>query len=365
MNYFDRIRELTKDISVEMVDFSRLGDLSRTFTQASSYCMTEKKQDEWAEDLVTRAINKSSKNYVAVKYGKTADLIAGEEGFDAFFQELQNELDTIGKRPDLLIFNKSDFRANLGLDISHIPHEQITDYVKKAVAGVEVRSSAFLIDRYEKAKQMRTENLAKIAFEIKNKVLGEYREILDHPSRESYIEVLNGMTPRTLNRTDFKVPSWRSSESLIELSVLFKQLKIAIKGIQKRDYIPITLKVDDIKAVYKWIKTFNVPHFYFQVFFDKIYGISFERILHIISNPDNAGIIFSVESDTKKQNKTTIKISSKSGVEIADKIDEPNYESVCREMERGKLLFHVTFKGGTASLNVDNLTHILGIKGDF
>ena len=49
-----------------------------------------------------------------------------------------------------------------------------------------------------------------------------------------------------------------------------------IKEIQKRDYLSITPKVEDIKVVYKWIETFNVPHFYFQVFFDKVYGISFE-----------------------------------------------------------------------------------------
>ena len=113
--------------------------------------ITNKEQGDWAENLVTRSINETSQNFVAVKYGKSEDLVAGEEGFDAFYQDFQNELDTIGKRPDLLIFNKADFDQDLGFDISQIPHSQITDYVKKAVAGIEVRSSAFLIDRYEEA----------------------------------------------------------------------------------------------------------------------------------------------------------------------------------------------------------------------
>jgi type II restriction enzyme len=73
-------------------------------------------------------------------------------------------------------------------------------------------------------------------------------------------------------------------------------------------------------------------------------------------------VIFSVESDTKNQNKTTIKINSKSGIEIASKMDEPNHESVRKEMDRGRLLFYVTFKGGTAYLDIDNFTKILGIK---
>ncbi|MDR2805913.1 MAG: AccI family restriction endonuclease [Dysgonamonadaceae bacterium] len=365
MTYFEKVRELTKGVPEGLVNFSQPRDLTRTPTQASSNFITNKEQGDWAENLITRAINENSNNYVAVKYGKSDDLIAGEEGFDTFFQEFQNELDTIGKRPDLLIFKKADFQEKLGFDISHTPHEQITEYVKKAIAGIEVRSSTFLIDRYEEAMQIRTEKFTKIALETKDKILAEYKDILAHPLRENYIDLLNGITIKTLNVVGFKVPGWRSSERLIQLNELFKQLKSAIKEIQKRDYLSITPKVEDIKVVYKWIETFNVPHFYFQVFFDKVYGIPFEQILQIISNPDNDGVIFSVESDTKNQNKTTIKINSKSGIAIAYKVDEPNHESVRKEMDRGRLLFYVTFKGGTAYLDINNLTNILGIKGNF
>ena len=365
MTYFEKVRKLTKGIPAELVDFSQPRDLARTPTQASSNFITNKEQGDWAENLITRAINETSKNFVAVKYGKSDDLVAGEDGFDTFYQEFQNELDTIGKRPDLLIFKKSDFDTNLGFDISHILHDKITDYVKKAVAGIEVRSSAFLIDRYEEAMQIKTERFTKIALETKDKILAGYQDVLSHPSRENYIDLLNSITTKTLNVTDFKVPGWRSNERLIQLNDLFKQLKSAIKEIQKRDYLSITPKVEDIKIVYKWIETFNVPHFYFQVFFDKVYGISFEQILQIISNPDNEGVIFSVESDTKNQNKTTIKIKSKEGIEIASKVDEPDHESVRKEMDRGRLLFYVTFKGGAAYLDIDNLAHILGIKKSY
>jgi type II restriction enzyme len=365
VTYFEKIRELTKGIPAKLVDFSQPRDIARTPTQASSNFITNKEQGDWAENLITRAINETSQNYIAVKYGKSDDLVAGEEGFDTFYQEFQNELDTIGKRPDLLIFEKSNFDINLGYDISRIPHDQIMNYVKKATAGIEVRSSAFLIDRYDEAMQLRTEKFTQIALETKDKILVEYKDILLHHSRENYIDLLNGITAKTLNVTDFKVPGWQSSERLIQLNDLFKQLKIAIKEIQKRDYLSITPKVEDIKVVYKWIEIFNVPHFYFQVFFDKVYGISFEQILQIISNPDNDGVIFSVESDTKNQNKTTVKINSKSGVEIASKVVEPDHKSVRKEMDRGRLLFYVTFKGGTAYLDIDNLKKILEIKNEY
>lgn len=362
MSYSNKIKELTKNVSVGLVDFDQPRDQARTPTQASSNFITNKEQGDWAEDLITRAINETSVNFIAIKYGKSDNLVAGEEGFDTFYQSFQSELDAIGKRPDLLIFKKADYDANLGLDISQIPHHKITDYVKKAIAGIEVRSSAFLIDRYEQAMQVRTERFKQIALQTKDLILAEYADMLELPARKIYIDVLNGITANTLSVTSFKVPGWRSSERLIQLNELFKKLKTAIKEIQKRDYLSITPKVEDIKVVYKWIETFNIPHFYFQVFFDKVYGISFEQILHIISNPDNDGVIFSVEKDVQNQNKTTIKINSKSGIPIASKVDEPLHESVRKEMDRGRLLFYVTFKGGTAYLDIENLRSILEIK---
>lgn len=87
--------------------------------------------------------------------------------------------------------------------------------------------------------------------------------------------------------------------------------------------------------------------------------------MQIISNPDNEGVIFSVESDTKNQNKTTIKINSKSGIEIASKVDEPVHQSIRKEMDRGRLLFYVTFKGGSAYLDVENLKSILNLTDTF
>lgn len=364
MTYYEKIRELTKTVPTTLVDFGLPRDLVRTPTQASSNFITNKEQGDWAENLVTRAINETSKNFVAVKYGKSDDLIAGDDGFDSFYQEFQNELDTIGKRPDLLIFRKSDFDKELGYDISRVPHNTITDYVKKAIAGIEVRSSAFLIDRYEEAMVIRTERYSQLALHTRDKILSEYSDLLEHPNRSKYIPVLQSITAETLSVTDFKVPGWSSSERLAQLNNHFKELKRAIKEIQKRDFLSITPKVEDIKVVYKWIETFNVPHYYFQVFFDKVYGISFEQILQIISDPDKEGIIFSVEKDTKNQNKTTIKINSKSGVQIAYKVEEPIHKSVRKEMGRGRLLFYVTFEGGTAYLDVDNLIHILGIDNN-
>ena len=165
--------------------------------------------------MIVRAINGVSERFIAVKYGKSDDLVAGEEGFDTFFHEFQNELDTIGKRPDLLIFRKSDFQEKFGYDISHIPHEEIAEYVKQAVAGIEVRSSAFLIEHYEEAMRVRSERYTQLALNIKNEILSAYRDVLSHPSREAYIKLLEGLNADTLQITGLKVPGWRSPQPIM------------------------------------------------------------------------------------------------------------------------------------------------------
>ncbi|MDR2251249.1 MAG: AccI family restriction endonuclease, partial [Endomicrobium sp.] len=205
MSYYEKIRNLTKSVPVEIINFSKDREPARIPTQASSNFITNKEQGDWAENLIIRAINKKSKNFVAVKYGKSDDLVAGEEGFDEFFQQFQKELDTIGRRPDLLIYHKRDFDEKFGYDISKLEHNQIDNYVKKAIAGIEVRSSAFLIDKYDACMQERVNKFTKLSLELKDKIISKYSDLLTAPQRESYLELLKSINEKTLTTIDFRV----------------------------------------------------------------------------------------------------------------------------------------------------------------
>ncbi len=366
MNYFEKIKNITGNIPISLVDFTTDRTPTRIPTQVSSNFITNKQQGDWAEELIFQAINDTSKNYVAVRYGKSDDLIAGDAEFYDFFQEFQLELDTIGKRPDLLIFHRMDFREELGYDISKEPFDNIAEYVKKAIAGLEIRSSAFLVEKYESIMNQKTQENVEIALKTRDRIIDNYGDLLEHKNRSKYQQILNSINEESIYAINFKVPSWNANERLSELTNLFKQLKNAIKEIQKRDFLSITPKIEDLKVVYKWIETFNVPHYYLQVFFDKVFGISFEKILELISNDDNEGIVFWIEKDNKNQNKTTIKINSQSGLLIANKIIEPKHHSVRKEMTRGRLLFYVSFEGGKAFLDMEKFKELLGItEGEF
>lgn len=158
--YKDRINEICSTIHTGLINFSEPRSEASMPTQASSEFITNKQQGDWAEDVLFRAINDNSHNIVAVKYGKSDDLVAGDTGFERFFYDYQEELDTIGKRPDLLLFRKEDYDETLGLDISSRPSEEIGNYVAKAIAGIEVRSSAFLINKYtDEANRIIKENI--------------------------------------------------------------------------------------------------------------------------------------------------------------------------------------------------------------
>lgn len=357
--YRDIINGICSNIHTGLIDFSEPRSEASMPTQASSEFITNKQQGDWAEDVIFRAINQHSDNVVAVRYGKSDDLVAGDIGFEDFFNAYQLELDTIGKRPDLLLFRKSDYNPLWGDDISHLDCNEIGEYVSKAIAGIEVRSSAFLINKYtEEANRIVRENTQK-ALEIRDRIMTEYLDLLAE-KRPEFIPILHQLDEISARTIDYRVPTWRSSHRLQELSELLSKIKSSLKIVQKRQTLSITPKVEDLKVVHKWIMTYNVPHFYIQVFFDKVYGISFQHILELIANPSLEDEKYYIEQDAKNQNKTTIKIPSQDGFCLAQAVDEPNHYSVRKELNKGRLLFYVKFDGGTAYLDKENFDTLFG-----
>lgn len=351
--YKEIINDICKNIHTGLIDFSEPRSEASIPTQANSEFITNKQQGDWAEDVIFRAINDNSDSIVAVRYGKSDDLVAGDTGFEQFFNDYQNELDTIGKRPDILLFNKCDFDSRLGYDISSRNSSEISEYVSKAIAGIEVRSSAFLISKYtEEANRVVLENTEKV-IELKNEVLSNYIDLL-RQKRPELIDILQQLNETSVRTLNFRAVSWRSSQRLQELSFKLSEIKKCLKVIQKINSLSITPKIEDLKVVHKWIMTYNVPHYYVQVFFDRVYGVSFKHILELISNPELEDDKYFIEQDTKNQNKTTIKIPSQDGVCLAQAVTEPNHHSVRKELNKGRLLFYVKFDGGEAFLDKQN-----------
>jgi len=314
---------------------------------ASSEFLTNKEQGDWAERVVLSAINDNSLEYIALQYGRSDSLAAGDLGFSEFYLTYQNELNQIGKKPDILIFRRSDISnfSDINLDDCTI--------VKKAVAAIEVRSSSFLSTNYSSFMDNRTHLAEQECWRIREIILQEpFLSALRDESPKIF-DLISNASINTFRELKFKCPSWSSSTTSIlqELYVHLKALKAQIEVLNKRDYLSITPKLEDLALVNRWIQHFGVPHYYLQVFFDKACIISFQEILEISSDSSKKGIIFSVERDKKNQGKTTIKINIRVGREILSFIDMPNHKSALKKLERGRLLYYVTFEGGKGYLD--------------
>lgn len=150
MNLYQKtIQRLIKKIPPDIVDISKPRPRGRRPTQAFSAFLTNREQGNWAENLMQSLINKST-DLKAVKYGRTDNIIAGDPKFPEFYESYQDELDNIGKKPDLLLFPPRIYSPSWKLDISQKTDEELEKIVKKAKAGLEIRSSAFLVSQYEK-----------------------------------------------------------------------------------------------------------------------------------------------------------------------------------------------------------------------
>ncbi len=342
MNYAETIASLIKRIPLEIDTEVQIS--GKPPTMANSEFLTNKEQGDWAEQIVLNAINSNSDQYCAVPYGRRDDIAAGDPEFAEFYANYQDELNNVGKKPDLLVFHRSELK--------HIQKGGMDEaIIGKAVAAIEVRSSSFLAEKYSAFMANRAREAEAGCARIQGILMQEpFSTLLSEKNPEVY-ELVRRATVSTFREISFRGRYWSSSEELRRLSEHLKHLKKEIRVLQKRDYLSITPKLEDIALVNRWIQKFGVKHYYLQVFFDKAYLISFEGILNLISDSRNEGSVFSIEKDVKNQGKTTIKVNVRVGRELLGRIDMPEHRSALKKLERGRLLFYVTFHGGQGYLD--------------
>lgn len=148
MNYKDLIKQISGTINASIVDLSVKRKRGTAPTQAFSDFLTRSEQGDWAEILFFNTLKKSNLPYIPVRYGRSDKIIAGDPNFKTFYNSYQDELDLIGKRPDILLFKPEDYQKIWGDDISQLSQDKLKPIVPKAIAGFEVRSSAYLTKRF-------------------------------------------------------------------------------------------------------------------------------------------------------------------------------------------------------------------------
>jgi len=115
-----------------------------------------------------------------------------------------------------------------------------------------------------------------------------------------------------------------------------------------RETPSFTVKVEDLRIVYRWIQQYQLPQVYCQVFFDSAYVINFAKIFDIIAS----GCGFTIETPAKSQLKSTIMIPITSGNRIGTMDSMPSFKAEERITRLGRHDAYVVPKGG--ELRVDS-----------
>ena len=140
--------KIVRSMPSQIVDLDSKWEKVRVPTQAGSNFAINREQGLWAEATLARGLSKVvGDEYDVSQYGESGTMVAGEPGFRDFYLQYRNELEVIGKRPDLLVAPKGTLPSD---DISAMAKETQEPYVKRSVLGIEVRSSAFLKRTYDR-----------------------------------------------------------------------------------------------------------------------------------------------------------------------------------------------------------------------
>lgn len=122
-----------------------------------------------------------------------------------------------------------------------------------------------------------------------------------------------------------------------------------------RETPSFTVKVEDLKIVYRWLERYGVPQSYCQVFFDVVYGINFLDIFRIIASSQG----FRVENPAKSQEKATVMIPITSGQRLGEFQEMPQFEARKRVTRLGRHDAFVVPIGGRLTVDPAAVERVL------
>ena len=128
-------------------------------------------------------------------------------------------------------------------------------------------------------------------------------------------------------------------EALKYMAVRKKEREEGKKG--TRDTPSFTVKVEDLKIVYRWTQNFGVPQIYAQVFFDSIFAINFLTIISAIIEGE-----YVIDKPAKSQEKATIMIPITAGRKIGNATSIPDFTAVHEVNRLGRHDAYVRPVGG-------------------
>lgn len=309
----------------------------------------------WAEELVFSALRNVLNNTAPIMYGRADQLIAGQDGFKQLWGEHMQELDTIGKRPDILLFEAKFASDYLSGTDNIAEHPEKWKFVNRAFAGIEVRSSKQNLTINEEYKSDAISNLVEELQSILPALIQELRNLdLGLKSLNAVLDWLDILNiaediPYTIPRK----PGIRVKTLGENLHHQLNQAFEMLRGINKHyaSYRSFTVKVEDLAITEKWVATYSVPHYYVQVFDDRVYGIPTTSILDTILDEDGKSTTWKIERNPKNQMKTTFYVNLNRGYFLGNITTLPDLRPKKIQLKNGRVIYAIGFTGGELTLD--------------
>ncbi len=267
-------------------------------------------QGVWSEERIIQAVNET-KEFFALPYGPSGTAPSDDvRAFELYFERLQAAGLGTSKRPDVLIFRKTDQQTittligNLG-GLSELPftvenNKSIQAMLSKAIVAVECENSLW-----------------------KGQLMPDYGADLKPQKR------LNGKL-----------------------------------GLKKNAVLPtIILKGEDREPLQIWQDANGVPIHIWHVFYDMAFGISFDEMQRLIEE----GYILPTEQTFQAPGGATTKKALYKcyyhySYPLGDAREEPNLIAKHVVDKNGHILPFVHFEGGAMSLRKEALDILEGIR---
>jgi hypothetical protein len=117
--------------------------------------------------------------------------------------------------------------------------------------------------------------------------------------------------------------------------------------ISDKDVPSFTVKIEDLRIVYRWIEQHGIQQMYCQVFFDSVFAINFLEIMRIIASRSG----YRLEKPDKSQGKNTIMIPVTSGHRIDTSSTVPDFRVERKRTELGRHDAYVVPTGGSTTID--------------
>ncbi len=263
-------------------------------------------QGVWSEHRLTEAVNETGK-FFAVPYGPSGTAPTGSvREFELYFERLEAAGLGKVKRPDLLIFENADRKKVEGKILAAGGSTELP-----FIPETDLRIASILAD-------------AIVAVECENSL-------------------------------------WRGEKMPDFLTPLRPQKRLGGKpGLRKGAVLPnIIIKEEDRQPLKQWQKLRGVPIHVWHVFYDRAYGLSFDRAEELINeNLTEATVQVFQAPGGATTKKALYKHYYHYGYPLGISTEDPKLLPAFVEDKNGHILPYVTFSGGHLSLLPESLEQL-------